>query len=848
MSGTGSRFGRWAHRFSTLIGLVLALAAALVLGNELRQMPPGQLAQAFREIRPASLALATLFAFLNYLILTGYDQLAFLYIRRPISRWQVAIASFVGYAIANNVGFALLSGTSARYRFYSRWGLSGQEISRVVVFYSGTYWLGLIVLGGWALTSGTAVPVAAYLPASLTRLMGWTLVGLAVAYPVVALFRARPITVAGLEIPLPAPPLVAAQFVLSLLDWTLAAAVLYVLIPEPRPDFTFFVGAFLAAQLVALVSHVPGGLGVFESLMVLMLGLPAAVALPALLVFRLVYYLAPLAAALVVLLADEVNQRRHLMAQWGNAFGTLTGAVAPKLIAVFMLLAGGVLLLSGATPGDPARLVLVATIIPLPAIEIAHVAGSLIGCALLLVAWGLARRLDAAYYMGIVGLAAGMGASLLKGADFEEATVLGALLLALLLARQEFDRRSPLLETRPSPPWLVASIVVLAASVAVGAFAYRDVPYSPELWWRFELDASAPRSLRATAAALVFALLAGMASLLRRPRRPVAPPDAAELAEAALVVCVQSRTSVNLVFVGDKTLLWNSERSAFLMYGVRGHTWVALGDPVGPDHQAEPLVRRFLERCDDFQGVPVFYEATRQWLHVYADFGLTYARLADEARVFLPHFALAGSGHRRLRTMMGHLSRGGAVFRIVPAERLRPLLPHLKEVSDAWLAEHPGAANGFSVGTFDPGYLERFPVAVLEVGGRVEAFAVVWRGAGREEMGVDLLRYRPTAPRGTVDALFGWLLAWGRQAGYRWCNLGIAPLAEEDTTTDAPFWARAGRFIDVQAGALPVAQGLRADKQRFDPVWEPRYLAYPGGLALPHVANDIAALIRRIDE
>ena len=152
MSGpTVSGLGRWWHRLTPLIGLVLFVAAVAVLGRELRHMPPARLAQALRQFPPGALALATIFTFLNYLILTGYDQLAFLYIRRPIARWQIAMASFVGYAIANNVGFALLSGTSARYRFYSRWGLSGQEISRVVLFYSGTFWLGLLVLGGWTL-------------------------------------------------------------------------------------------------------------------------------------------------------------------------------------------------------------------------------------------------------------------------------------------------------------------------------------------------------------------------------------------------------------------------------------------------------------------------------------------------------------------------------------------------------------------------------------------------------------------------------------------------------------------------------------------------------------------------
>ena len=80
------------------------------------------------------------------------------------------------------------------------------------------------------------------------------------------------------------------------------------------------------------------------------------------------------------------------------------------------------------------------------------------------------------------------------------------------------------------------------------------------------------------------------------------------------------------------------------------------------EQSAEPLVKRFLERCDDYQGVPVFYEASKQWLHVYADFGLTFAKLGEEARVFLPHFALEGSGHKKLRTTMHRIAEGTAAL------------------------------------------------------------------------------------------------------------------------------------------------------------------------------------------
>ena len=211
-----------------------------------------------------------------------------------------------------------------------------------------------------------------------------------------------PLKIGGAELALPSAPLIGAQFILSALDWGLAAAVLFVLLPEPRPDFAYFLAAFLAAQLIALVSHVPGGIGVFESLMILLLKpwIDADAFLPALAMYRIVYYLLPLAIALGVLLVDEFYQRRHHMIRWGNAFGTLTASIAPKLLAVFAMLAGAVLMFSGATPADANRISWLTGFLPLPVLELSHFVGSLVGFGLLVVSWGLARRLDAAYFLG----------------------------------------------------------------------------------------------------------------------------------------------------------------------------------------------------------------------------------------------------------------------------------------------------------------------------------------------------------------------------------------------------------------------------------------------------------------
>jgi phosphatidylglycerol lysyltransferase len=837
--------GRLWHRLSPLVGLLLFAAALWVLSREVRHLSLHGLWASIRALPSASLLLAIAFTVLNYAILTGYDQLAFVYIRRPMPRWQISVASFVGYAIANNVGFALLSGTSARYRFYSRWGLSGQDLSRVVVFYSGTFWLGLVVLGAWTLLF-SPVRDASLAPSAIVRGAGVLLALTATAYAVAAVVWKRPLRLFTVELALPSVPLVAAQYVLSALDWGLGAGVLFVLLPEPRPEYSYFLGAFLAAQIIALVSHVPGGIGVFESLMILLLKpwLTADELLPALAAYRAIYYLVPLVLALGVLVVDEAKQRRHQVVRWGNAFGTLTASLAPKLLAVFTLLAGAVLMFSGATPAATDRVRWLARFLPLPLLEVSHFAGSLVGFGLLVVSWGLARRLNAAYHLAIAGLAAGIAASLLKGGDYEEALALGALLLVVVPSRQEFDRRSALFEVPFSTTWLTAVSAVVLASVSLGLFAFRHVDYTHDLWWTFAFDQDAPRFLRATIGVLVAMLAIGLRQLLRPPAPEIELPSPAQIDAATAIALDQERTGGHLVALGDKAIRWSADGSAFLMFAVQGRTWVVLGDPVGRREAGEALVEEFLEHVDDYQGIPVFYEASRDWLHRYADFGLTFAKLGENARVPLAGFALEGGAGQTLRTTERRVARERCTFRVLEPAAVTPdVLEALRRVSNDWLTDRNAAEKGFSLGYFDPAYLSRFPVAVMERDGRVEAFASLWPSTRRVELSMDLMRHRTAAPPGTMDALIIEVMRWGHEAGYQWVSLGMAPLSGLEESPAAPLWAKLGRFVYGYGETFYDFKELRAYREKFDPEWEPRYLAYPGGLALPRVLADVSALI-----
>jgi phosphatidylglycerol lysyltransferase len=836
---------RLRHALPFVAGLVLFLAALEVLRIELRAVSWHEITADVLRTPVRQLMAAIVLTILNYATLTGYDLLAFAYIRKPLPRGQIAWASFLAYAIANNVGFAMLSGASVRFRFYTRRGVTAEELSRIVFSYSVTFWLGLFLLGGSSLVL-SPLPTAGELPGHQMRFVaGLALMLVAPAYVVATILRRKPLRIRDFELPLPAVRIAVAQVAISAVDWALAGAVLYVLLPSSTLSFLQFLGIFLVAILLGLVSHVPGGVGVFEGLMVVLLRpyLTSGQLLPSLVVFRAVYYLLPLGVALIGLVGDELWQRREHVARAGAVIGQATERLTPSVLAIFTFLSGVVLLFSSATPAATGRLELLDRFLPLGVIEVSHFLGSVAGAALLILSQGLTRRLDAAYYLTSIVMVTGMVTALLKGFDYEEALLLLLVLVVLWRARPAFDRRAAFFDTRFSAAWIAALAGALIASVWLGFFAFKHVDYSHELWWQFELRGQASRFLRASVGAALALLLFALARLVGHAPHDAPVPTDADLVDAGRAIAAQPATSPFLVYLRDKAILFNDSRTAFVMYGVQGRTWVAFGDPVGPEAELSSLVRTFLERCDDFGGVPVFYEIGKVHLHLYADFGLTFVKLGEEANVDLTTFTLEGSHASRFRQAIKRLEKDGGSFRIIEPADVPGTMTQLRTVSDDWLAAKSSAEKGFSLGFFDESYLTRFPIGVIERSGRIEAFANIWRGPGGEEVSIDLMRYHRDAPKGVMEALFVHLLIWGRDHGYRKFALGMAPLSGFQDSPVASLWNRLGSFVYEYGDAVYNFQGLRAYKEKFNPVWEPRYLAYPGGLRLPRIMADVSALV-----
>ncbi|MCB9474502.1 MAG: bifunctional lysylphosphatidylglycerol flippase/synthetase MprF [Candidatus Delongbacteria bacterium] len=827
-----------------LLALLLFLLAAGVLHRTLQGLHYRDLHTALTRIPARALWLALLLTALNYLVLSGNDLLGTRWLGLRVRRWRVMLASLVAYSISNNVGFALLSGTSVRHRFFSRWGLGAGNLAWLVAFNSAGYWLGLLSLGSISLLFHSSLQLEEGLGQLSARLLGLLMLALVGAYLAVNATRREELVIGSFRVRLPGLPRALAQLALSSTDWLLAASVLAALLPAGGPPFTTVLGAFLAAQFLGVASNVPGGLGVFEGSLLALLGsqVPSESLLASLLLYRLVYYALPLATALLVLLSDELRQHRSRLAVLGRSLGQTSALLAPRVLAVFCFAAGLILLLSGATPAEHSRLLAMSRLLPEELLDLSHFLASILGVGLLLLAQAVSRRLRSAYFLAIALLAAGIVMSLLKAGDWEEAVLLGLMLAAFIPSRAFFDRRADIAETRFTRAWILAIGGALLSSLWLGAFAYRHVEYSDTLWWKVALDQDAPRFLRASVGAAV--TLLGFASwrLLRPLKRVIRLPDDAELDRARAVIQTQSGTQGWLALVRDKALLFSPNQDAFVMYGVHGRTWAALGDPVGPLESAPALVRAFVEQVHDWGGRPVFYQVQGSRLSHYADLGMALVKLGDEARVPLEGFTLQGGRYRELRTVLNRCERLGIGFRVIPESEVAEALDALESVSSQWLTRKSASEKGFSLGCFSRDYLTRLPVAVLEQEGRILAFSNLLPGADHEEMSVDLMRFADDAPNGLMDALFAHLMLWSQARGYRVFNLGMAPLSGLEPSPFSKLWSPAGRFVYRHGDAFYNFEGLRAYKQKFHPEWEARYLAYPGGLALPLVLTDIAAL------
>lgn len=843
IAGTG--LSRWiaAHRrgLSILAALLVAALGLTALFKLLHTVRPHEIRHAFDALSAGQIGAALLLTAASYLMLTLYDRFALHVIERRLPWRTYALASFTSYTLSHNLGLALLTGGSARYRIYRSAGLDAGEVGSVIALASLSFWNGVILLAGLAaMTSTHILPMFdVALPLPWLHFAGLTVAVFCLVPLLLRRFGLRAVDIGGWRTPLPGLRHGAMMTGVAALDLAAASAALLVLLPAHDPALypAFFLGYALAI-IASLISHVPGGLGVFEAVVIATVPGDKAQLLAALLAYRVIYYLLPLLLAALLLAWHESKPWRGSAQQLAQAGQSLLRELAPPLLAALAFAGGLILLLSGSTPAETSRMHALRHIVPLPFVEASHIAASLSGTLLLFLAPGLLRRLDGAFFMTRALLLAGAAFSLAKGADYEEAIILFAIGAALQWSRPAFYRKTSLLDAPLSTGWTVAALTAILASAFAGFFAYKHVAYTTSLWWQFSLTGDAPRFLRALFGTAV--MVAGLALWrLFAPSPRVARIDPVAPGELQPALALARHSDAFLALTGDKSFILSEEGDAFLMYRVQGPNWIVMGDPVGHEARWADLLWKLRERADAAQGRILLYQVSAACLPHAIDLGLSIVKYGEEARVDLRAFTRTGAHAKSLRYTERRALQGGVEFAVLSPAEVSRHIAELNAVSDDWLDSKKQREKAFSLGRFDPAYLLHFPCAVVRVGGRVVAFGNILATPNHEEMSVDLMRHRRDIPYGTMDFLFLRLIEHAQAERYRWFTLGIAPLAGIEGGRLASAWARGAAFLFRHGEALYGFEGLRHYKAKFATHWAPRYIAGSRGVAF---ASSLAAV------
>lgn len=833
-------------RLGVLLLIAVTLLAIFALQKLLADIDYAEVLSTLRRTPNWQVAAAVLATAVSFAALTVYDWSALRYQRVRLPLPAVMLASFTSYAVGNTAGLGPLTGGALRLRLYSAAGLTPEQVAGVVAFTALAFTLGVTAVGALA-----AMPAAPTL-AAVTHLPEGVFIGLSTALVLPLIFavllggfRGVRIGIGRFRFRLPPARLILLQLLASAVDIVAAGMVLWFLLPPLQVPFPVFIAVYAAALVAGVASHVPGGLGVFEA--VILAGLQGdasteAIA-AALVLYRVVYHLLPLGLAACTLSWTEMM--RSPAGPVVASLGRGTARVVPPVLATMSFAAGILLMVNGVTPAARKQLEGLAVVLPLPVMEAAHFLASVAGLLMLVVARGLLTRSDGAWWTAVT-LTLVAGVSLLfRPLVVTETVLLALLLVALVSTRREFVRRSSMLSQPLSPGWLAAILAVVVGLAWIFFFAYRGVDYTDDLWWQFEANREAPRSLRALLAMALLAVGIGFWQLLRPAARPRGLARAPEKLDRALaVVATQDAAQAALVALGDKQLLFSEDEAGFVMFAQRARSWIALGDPVGPRERWSELIWSFVDLARSHGGRPAFYQVTPEALPLMLDAGLRAYKLGEEGRVRLATFSIQGGKGKALRYALSRAERDGLVLEwLAPGAEVAAAMPELSAISAAWMGPAKAREKRFSLGAFDPVYVARQPVALVRHNGVAVAFASLLTSGSGREFAVDLMRHAEGAPAITMEWLMLRLILDSKERGADWFSLGMAPLAGLVDRPFAPLWHRVGRYVWRHGAAFYNFKGLRAFKDKFSPEWSPRYLAVGGGLNPLLALVDVTALI-----
>lgn len=583
---------------------------------------------------------------------------------------------------------------------------------------------------------------------------------------------------------------------------------------------------FMVANVIGVISMVPGGLGSFDVLMIVelgQLGLDSSAAVVWLLFYRLFYYVIPFLIG-AGLFAQDTGKR--LNAYLEGLPVQLIRKAAFGFLVVFLYFSGIMLLLRGVAPDLAFQNTLYQRLYPYTFLFLDRVTNVIVAFLILGFGRGIASRVKRAYWPTVIVLIVAMVASLREDNHLRFIVFLILVVIALILTRRELTR------DRLALSWGNKLIDGAVFGLTFIFYAFAVFYNAPAIHHRHVPDVFLFPSERMFFTTLIGVMLAALTvylifRYLSAPTKSLADPyDEARL--KAVVAKFGGNEVSHLGLMRDKSLHFyqvDGEDRVFFLFKKKADKLIVMGEPVGDETQIPAAIADFMKQADDQDMSLVFYEINESLTMKLHEFGFDFMKFGEEGYVDVTTFTLAGTKRKGERALMHKFEREGYSVELLKPPFDDALLDDLQTVSDSWLDGR--SEKGFSLGFFDRHYLNQAPIAVVRApDGKIVAFATDMPTGNNEVTSIDLMRSSADAPSGIMDEVFIHLFELAKDRGFKYFNMGMAPLANVGTSSYSFIEEKIAHLVYEYGYRFYGFQGLRSYKNKYVTEWVPKYVAY----------------------
>ena len=812
------------------LALIILLALIYELKGEISKINFPQTIKVLRQLDKPTLLLIFLSGVAAISFTTLYDLAVNKYFSLGISLRKMFEISWISNAINLFVGMGGLAGMSVRSILYKKEGIETEKIikSNGYILISNITGLSVLILLGIF----KAYDFSQFLDGRMWYML--VLVGFVLYLPLYFFIDKIPFL---REKVFEDDKTASAKFKIvmiacSVADWIAATAFFCGVNMCFSHDVAVMniVPLYLTGITVGLISFIPSGIGTFDLTVLAglkQIGAGSEDALAAILLYRLFYYVIPWAFSTLVFITKIVPNKGKNKSDATKKTGIDLGVRALSLMVIF---AGMVLILSAATPAVAERFKIVKGFMSMHILKFSKKTSVIIGIILLVLSKGIKDKVKISYNLTFSLLILGAFMTFIKGLDYEEAIILTVTTAVLYFSRDCFYRETSPVKFKEVFRLFMGTVVVSLVYVLIVYSSNRHLP------------SDKPAILAETMLIFLAAWAILAVYLLTRVKKGrfnyPTEEDLNKLKE--FLNNYPGNIMTHLLFLKDKYLYYAEDGQMLIPFSQTKDKLVVLGEPIGNQKKLKESLIEFREFADTYKLTPVFYEISDENYSVYHDLGYEFFKLGEEATVDLLKFDISGKKKKDLRLAKNKVESGEMNFQVVNPPFDEAFIRELREVSDEWLGKR--SERGFSMGWFDEEYLSLTPMAVIKKDGEIIAFANLMPVYDGDTISIDLMRLKNDIPSGTMDALFVYLFQWSKENKYKKFNLGMAPLSGVGNNAYSFNEEKLIGLLYRHGQKLYSFEGLRKYKEKFQPDWQNKYVAYPKELSISLLLLELVKL------